>query len=138
MDVELHAMTPHMHMLGRSMEARVVTPDGRSRPLIRIDDWDFNRQDTYHLRDPLRIPEGSTIHLEARFDNSSANPRNPSNPPREVRWGEGTNDDMMILFLGLTRADQDLTVPGAVDDFMEEFFRRAGVDVSDEAAPDGR
>jgi len=127
MDVDLHAMTPHMHLLGRSMQARVETPDGRSRPLIRIDDWDFNRQDTYFLREPLRIPEGSTIHLEARFDNSSANPRNPSRPPREVRWGEGTNDDMMILFLGLTRADQDLTAPGAVDDFMEEFFRRAGV-----------
>ncbi|WP_156512657.1 AhpC/TSA family protein [Planctomyces sp. SH-PL62] len=131
MDVDLHAMTPHMHMLGRSMAARVVTPDGRSRPLIRIDDWDFNRQDTYFLREPLRIPEGSTVHLEARFDNSSGNPRNPSRPPREVRWGEGTNDDMMILFLGLTHADQDLTVPGAVDDFMEEFFRRAGVAPSD-------
>jgi len=127
MDVELHAMTPHMHLLGRSMEARVVGPDGRSRPLIQIDDWDFNRQETYYLREPLRIAEGSTVHIEARFDNSSANPRNPSRPPRAVRWGEGTNDDMMILFLGLTRADQDLTLPGAVDDFMEEFFRRAGV-----------
>ncbi|WP_165251935.1 AhpC/TSA family protein [Paludisphaera soli] len=132
MDVDLHAMTPHMHMLGRTMEARVETPDGRSRPLIRIEDWDFNRQDTYFLREPLRIPEGSTVHLQARYDNSSANPRNPSRPPREVRWGEGTNDDMMILFLGLTRADQDLTRPGAVDDFMEEFFRRAGVAPADE------
>jgi len=39
---------------------------------------------------------------------------------------------MMILFLGLTRADQDLTAPGAVDDFMEEFFRRAGVAPAEE------
>jgi hypothetical protein len=34
---------------------------------------------------------------------------------------------MLILFLALTESGQDLTRPGAVDDFMETFFRKAGV-----------
>jgi len=46
--VELHAMTPHMHMLGRRFRASVRFPEGRTRTLIEIDDWDFNRQDTYN------------------------------------------------------------------------------------------
>jgi hypothetical protein len=131
MDVELHAMTPHMHLLGARIEAKVRYPDGRTRPLIRIDDWDFNRQDTYYLREPLRLPEGAVIRITGTFDNSESNPRNPSRPPREVRWGEATTDDMMIVFLALTKAGQDLTIPGSTDDFMEEFFRGAGV------APEG-
>jgi mono/diheme cytochrome c family protein len=122
MDVDLHAMTPHMHLLGRSLRAEVRLPDGRIRPLIAIDDWDFNRQDTYYLREPLRLPKDATILLEGRFDNSEGNPRNPSRPPEGVRWGEATTDDMMILFLALTRVGQDLTRPGASDTFMEEFF----------------
>ncbi|WZO97831.1 AhpC/TSA family protein [Isosphaeraceae bacterium EP7] len=125
MDVDLHAITPHMHLLGRMITASVNTPDGRTRPLIHIDDWDFNRQDTYYLREPMHLPEGSVIRVLARFDNSAGNARNPSSPPKGVRWGEATTDDMMILFLALTRSGQDLTQPGSKDDFMDEFFRRA-------------
>ncbi len=126
MDVELHAMTPHMHLLGRRFAASFTTPDGRTEPLIEIDDWDFNRQDTYYLREPLLLPAGTRVFIEGVFDNSESNPRNPSRPPRSVSWGEGTTDEMLILFLALTDATQDLTQPGARDDFMEEFFRRAG------------
>jgi hypothetical protein len=138
MDVDLHAMTPHMHLLGRSLEASVERPDGRVEPLIRVADWDFNRQETYYLREPLRLPEGSVVRIEGVFDNTAANPLNPNRPPREVRWGEATTDDMLILFLALTDPAQDLTHPGANDGFMEEFFRRAGggaVRVDDGPAP---
>lgn len=126
MDVELHAMTPHMHLLGRRFSATFTTPDGQTEPLIEIDDWDFNRQDTYYLREPLLLPAGTRVFIEGEFDNSEANPRNPSRPPRQAQWGEGTTDEMLILFLALTDAAQDLTQPGARDNFMEEFFQRAG------------
>jgi hypothetical protein len=121
--VALHAMTPHMHLLGRRFRATVLRPEGRVQPLIAIDDWDFNRQDTYYLREPLSIPAGSIIQIEGLYDNSSANPRNPNRPPRDVSWGEATTDDMLILFLALTQDGQDLTRPGARNTFMEEFFQ---------------
>src|SRR5262249_34982073 len=88
-----------------------------------IDDWDFDRQETYYLREPLSLPAGSIIQIEGLFDNSSANPRNPNRPPRDVLWGEATTDDMLILFLALTQEAQDLTRPGTRNTFMEEFFR---------------
>jgi hypothetical protein len=124
-DVDLHALTPHMHFLGRSIAAFADLPDGRSMPLVSIPDWDFNLQETYYLREPLRLPKGSRVRILSRYDNSAANPFNPNRPPKTVRWGEGSNDDMMIVFLALTQADQDLTQPGAEDRFMEEFFRSA-------------
>ncbi|SIO39661.1 AhpC/TSA family protein [Singulisphaera sp. GP187] len=121
--VALHAMTPHMHWLGRRFRATLLLPGGRIQPLIAIDDWDFNRQDTYYLREPLPIPAGSTIQIEGLYDNSSENPHNPNRPPQDVRWGEATTDDMLILFLALTQDGQDLTRPGARNTFMEEFFQ---------------
>jgi len=121
--VSLHAMTPHMHLLGKRFRATLRLPSGRVRTLIAINDWDFNRQDTYYLRNPLSIPAGSIIQIEGVFDNSSANPRNPYSPPRDIRWGEATTDDMLILFLALTQDGQDLTKPGARNDFMEKFFQ---------------
>ena len=35
-------------------------------------------------------------------NNSSSNPNNPSNPPRDVHFGEQTTDEMCFVFLGAT------------------------------------
>jgi hypothetical protein len=40
--------------------------------------------------------------MVATFDNSAENSRQPSKPPRAVGWGEGTTDEMAIVFLGVT------------------------------------
>lgn len=74
MGVELHAMTPHMHLLDRRLSAHYTLPDSRTAPLIEIDNWDFNRQDTYYLREPLLLPEATVVSIEGVFDNSDANP----------------------------------------------------------------
>ena len=74
-----------------------VLPDGKTRvPLIKIDHWNFNWQGTYAFKQPIRIPKGSWFEVEAHFDNSDANPANQNKPPKVVRWGEGTNDEMCI------------------------------------------
>src|SRR5581483_4580123 len=39
-DVDLLALQPHAHNLGRTMEADATLPDGTIRDLIAIDDWD--------------------------------------------------------------------------------------------------
>jgi hypothetical protein len=86
-------------------------PDGTSRDLIVIKDWDFNWQETYQFKEPIKLPRGTRVKLEARYDNSANNPNNPSNPPRQVRWGEQTTDEMCIGFVAFTRDKQDLTKP---------------------------
>jgi mono/diheme cytochrome c family protein len=101
-DMTLHALMPHMHLLGRSMKATLRLPDGTRRPLIYIDDWDFNWQMMYALREPLKLPRGSWVEIEAVYDNSEDNPLNPSAPPRDVRWGEQTTDEMFLLVAAVT------------------------------------
>jgi mono/diheme cytochrome c family protein len=118
-DVTAHAVTPHMHLLGRDMLMSVKFPDGRVQDLIKVPDWDFNWQYTYQFEKPLEIPKGSVVYLVSHFDNSDSNPRNPHKPPVLVKWGEATTDEMCIGFLGLTKKGQDLTQPGEKDDFVD-------------------
>jgi mono/diheme cytochrome c family protein len=100
----LHAVgiSPHMHLLGRSMKVTATYPDGSRQPLIYIDDWDFHWQGIYTFAKPVPLPGGTRIDLEAVYDNSAANRRNPTAPPREVRWGEETTDEMCIAFVRVT------------------------------------
>src|SRR5262245_31210447 len=43
-DLHANAITPHMHLLGREMKVTATYPDGTVKPLIHVDDWDFNWQ----------------------------------------------------------------------------------------------
>jgi hypothetical protein len=100
----LHANTisPHMHLLGREMTVTATYPDGTVRPLIHIDDWDFNWQGSYVFTRPIPLPAGTRVDMVAVFDNSAGNLRQPNRPPRPVSWGEGTTDEMAVVFLGVT------------------------------------
>lgn len=98
-DVTLTAITPHMHLVGREMKVHATAPDGRQIPLIWIDDWDFKWQGQYRFAAPITLPKGTIIELAARYDNSAGNPNNPNDPPRRVRRGEQTTDEMCLCFL---------------------------------------
>lgn len=93
----LYGLMPHMHLLGKSMKAEVVLPDGTRKPLIWVENWDFNWQLSYALKEPMRIPGGSVIEVEAVYDNSATSPFQPNNPPKDITWGEETTDEMFLL-----------------------------------------
>jgi hypothetical protein len=118
-DVDLHWLMPHMHTLGRQMTATWIEPDGTERRLIHIPDWDFNWQLAYFLEEPLRMPRGSKIKIQATYDNSAENPLNPNSPPVEVRWGEETSDEMMLLVAGIS-------VKGGLGSSARRFLRDVG------------
>ncbi|HME92723.1 MAG TPA: ascorbate-dependent monooxygenase [Methylomirabilota bacterium] len=92
--MQLIAIHPHMHMLGREMKVWARMKDESITPLIHIADWDFNWQGFYWFRTPVTLPVASWIELTAAWDNSAENPRNPNKPPRDVSWGERTVDEM--------------------------------------------
>jgi hypothetical protein len=96
-DVHLIGVLPHMHNRGSSIQSSAVLPDGTVEPLIKIARWDFNWQDSYFYKEPIALPKGSKINLEATYDNSADNPRNPD-PTKTVGWGEQTNDEMCLMF----------------------------------------
>ncbi len=95
-EVMITTVMPHMHWLGKDMTFYAVKPDNTKVELIRINRWDFNWQGTYAFEKPVILPAGSWLEVEAHFDNSDTNPANPIKPAKEVRWGEGTNDEMCL------------------------------------------
>ena len=107
-DGTIYGAMPHMHLLGRQMKAWLEFPDGSTKPLVWVDDWDFNWQLTYAFKEPIHVVKGTKVHVEAIYDNSSSNPRNPNNPPKDVGWGEQTTDEMFLLILPYT-ADAEKT-----------------------------
>ena len=97
-DVEVSAIFPHAHWLCKDMKIDAYLPDGTSTHLLWIKDWDFNWQGSYRYDQPIKLPKDTRIEMTYTFDNSSKNIRNPSNPPREVRFGEETTDEMAVAF----------------------------------------
>jgi len=98
-DVDLLAIYPHAHYLGKLVEAWAVLPDGSRRWLIRIPDWDINWQAVYNYRRPVPLPKGTTVKMRITYDNSAANPRNPNHPPRLVLTGNRSEDEMGHVWL---------------------------------------
>jgi len=93
-DVRLLNIMPHMHLLGKDMKVTATLPDGTQQNLVWIKEWDYRWQDSYRFKEPLFLPAGTKLELVAHFDNSAGNPRNPNSPPRRVRFGEHTTDEM--------------------------------------------
>ncbi len=98
-EVDLVSIYPHAHYLGKQFEVWAELPNGSREWLIKIDDWDFNWQDEYRYADPVRLPAGTTVHMNLVYDNSSDNVRNPFVPPQRVLEGSRSVDEMGTLTL---------------------------------------
>jgi hypothetical protein len=94
-DAMLLGVNPHMHLRGKSFTYEAIYPDGRREILMDCPRFDFNWQLGYQYVEPLPIPKGTKIQCTATFDNSAGNPSNPD-PSKTVRFGEQTNDEMLI------------------------------------------
>lgn len=118
--------TPHMHVLGKEIKAVAHLPNGDTKPLIWIKNWDFYWQDTYVYVEPLRLPAGTRIELECWFDNSTANPLNPNSPPKTVSWGDFSTDEMAICYFQVTteRWDDYLTLSRHQSKYFERLWNR--------------
>ena len=98
-DVDLLAIYPHAHYLGKDLRAIAKFPDGRSQTLIHIRDWNLNWQAVYRYAQPVKLPKGTTISMNFVYDNSEDNVRNPHDPPQRVVAGNRAVDEMAHLWL---------------------------------------
>lgn len=99
---------PHMHLLGTEMKVTATYPNGTQTSLVWVKPWDFNWQETYVYQKPIALPRGTRVTLEAFYDNSADNPNNPNDPPKLVKWGEKSTDEMCTVFLYVTRDNENL------------------------------
>jgi tetratricopeptide (TPR) repeat protein len=101
----LLAIYPHAHYLGRDLEAIATLPDGSSRTLIHIQNWDLNWQAVYRYTEPMTLPAGTKITMRFAYDNSAENVRNPNHPPARVVAGNRASDEMAHLWLQVLPKD---------------------------------
>lgn len=102
---EIIGIAGHMHLLGTHMSAQIIRADARTECLLDIPRWDFAWQESFVLAEPTTLHAGDTVRLSCTFDNSMANQpvvNGEQLAPRDVRWGEGTLDEM--CYAGLIRA----------------------------------
>ena len=124
-----YSVLAHAHYLAREFKAIATLPDGTTRPMLWIKDWDFNWQDRYVYREPIDLPKGTRIDVAITYDNSADNPRNPCNPPRRVRFGLQSYDEMgMVTFQTMTSSDAD---EKALDDFNAAIAKAVVKQVSE-------
>lgn len=97
-DLSLVRVGAHAHYLGKDLHGFAILPNGEKKWLLRIEDWDFKWQGDYGYVAPVQLPKGSQIVMRFTYDNSTNNLRNPNHPPKRVRWGLESKDEMGELY----------------------------------------
>jgi hypothetical protein len=110
LDAKLINIGPHMHLLGTENRVEAEIPQKGTEKLVYIAKWDFNWQNFYTYVEPIALPAFTEVRISCKYDNTAENPRNPNNPLKAVGWGEGTQDEMCVVFLGVT-FDRENLVP---------------------------
>ncbi len=122
--VELVGLYPHAHYVCRQMFATATLPDGLTKTLLHIPDWNFDWQDDYRFAQPIALPAGTTLRMKYVYDNSTANIRNPNNPPQRITYGEQSTDsmgDLVIQVIPRIAAER----PKLIRDYTIQQFRKS-------------
>lgn len=109
--ISLISVMPHMHLLGQSFKTYAITPNGTIIPLVNVPKWDFNWQTTYTFKNLTLLPKGTVIYAQGVYDNTINNPLNPHNPPKTIRYGWGSKDEMMnlvIYYVNYKKGDEEI------------------------------
>ncbi len=108
---------PHMHLRGKAMSMEAILPDGTTRMLSHVDDFQFDWHVNYVYDEtaaPL-LPRGTVLRFTSWHDNTAANRANPD-PNQWVGWGDRTVDEMAHAWVNITYMDDA--------DFEAEVARR--------------
>lgn len=101
LDITIYGVFPHQHLLGTAYEAEIRNADGSVDCLAR-GDWDFHHQAFYMYDEPTTLSVGDTLGGSCWWDNSADNPDQYNDPPQDVTWGEGTNQEMCYFLFYLS------------------------------------
>lgn len=100
-DCHLWLMAPHMHRLGKEFRIwHQAVGSSERKLLLELKNWDFDWQCRYAPKEPYLMKKGSTMHVEAIFDNSAGNPLRQPGPAKAIFVGEETSDEMAFALIG--------------------------------------
>ncbi len=88
--LHLYGVLPHMHTLGRSLNANLSGPMG-DRCLVEVPRWDFNWQLAYWYDEPIPVQRADTASVSCNFNSMSRD--------SVTNFGDGTQDEMCLAFV---------------------------------------
>ncbi len=98
-EAEAICISGHAHYICKTMKMTATFPGGKTDVLLNIPDWDLDWQDTYYFKDKVILPKGTVLKTTIVYDNSKNNPDNPFSPPKRVKWGRESTDEMGSITL---------------------------------------
>lgn len=92
--VELYGVFPHMHQLGSKIGVTLEN-GGESECLLDVPRWDFHWQQLFLYDSPVHVDRGNgNVRLTCTYDASKRS--------EAVTWGEGTQDEMCLVYFFYT------------------------------------
>ena len=101
----LWGVFPHMHQIGSSIRVDLLRADGTQQCVINIPKWDFHWQGEYQFQSPIKVVAGDRLMTTCVWDNSAQHQplvNGVPQQPRDVRFGEGSTDEMCLAGFTLT------------------------------------
>ncbi|WP_061295955.1 monooxygenase [Herbidospora cretacea] len=94
----LHAVTGHMHLLGRAIKLELNPGEPDARTLLDVPEYNFDNQALVPLAEPVKVARGDVVRVTCTHDAAlrSMLPQFEKEQPRYVVWGEGTADEMCL------------------------------------------
>lgn len=104
---EIIGVSPHAHMIAKSMTADLKRAGGKTECLTKISDWKFEWQMDYIFKEPLPLAAGDSVEAKCAYDNSVDHQPVVDGVKRKqpitVVPGEGTSDEMCLHYVWLRR-----------------------------------
>ncbi|HEY0712297.1 MAG TPA: hypothetical protein VGF45_06470 [Polyangia bacterium] len=99
-DAHVVAVAGHMHTLGKRITLERKNAQGTT-VLLDIPAWHFHWQGSYQLVQPITIAADDELTIRCIYDNTAAQRAHQGStaPVVDVRWGEGTEDEMCIGYV---------------------------------------
>lgn len=88
--IEVYDAGLHMHTRGHKASLGIQRQAGNDECMLDIPNWNFHWQLTYELGQPKILNPGDKLSISCTWDN---------NTPKDLRWGEGTGDEMCLGLL---------------------------------------
>jgi hypothetical protein len=95
----------HAHRLLKSFSSTATLPDGSTRCIMKIDDWDWRWQGLLPYAQSLPLPAGTRIDMEGLYDNTESNPFQEFFPPRDIPYGGRADEEMCRVYFTFTWDD---------------------------------